>query len=284
MKCKIPIVALVMLMATPAFAQLAFHGSARVIPTAGGRENQVFTFDASGTMTGQYDQIAGAYADSWGYRDGAYDGQSVYFGWGGGVARHDADGSNGTLMFDGTNAPGGTWRALAFDPTGDGGNGSLWSASFASDLVEADMSGNILTTFPNTSTWSLYGLAYDDTDGNLWGHHTGGEVIKIDTTTGTTIPATGWTSGFPGAVSQGGLSGFGELGGNLAAVGQGTPDMAGVYDTAASLGGAGVFAMGAWDWEAQSGTNGHLGVAVIPEPGTLALLGLGIVGLLRRRR
>ena len=168
----------------PAFAQV-YHCSARVIPAAGGRENEVFMFDADGILTGSYDAIAGARTDTWGYRDGAYDGTHVYFGWAGGVARHNADGTGGVLMFDGTNAPGGTWRALAYDPTGDNGNGSLWSVSFASDLVEADLSGNILTTWAHGGRWSIYGLAYDDSDGNLWAHASSGEVIKIDTSSGT---------------------------------------------------------------------------------------------------
>lgn len=270
-------VSLVAAMAMPAFAQV-YHGSARVIPAAGGRENEVFMFDAAGNLTGSYDEIAGARTDAWGYRDGAFDGTSVYFGWGGGVARHDADGSNGVLMFDGTNAPGGTWRALAYDPTGDRGNGSFWSASFTSSLVEADMSGNILNTFASVA--SLYGLSYDDDDGNLWGHDTAGAVVKISTADGTLI-AGGWATGFPNLAANGGMSGYSELGGNIAAVSQGTPDEFGVYDVPAANGS---MVLGPIDMEGQTGTNGHLGIAVTPEPSSLLLLGLGAAAFMRRRR
>ena len=277
-------VALAAAIAMPAFAQ-TFHNSSRVVVDTG-RENAVFMTDSAGALIGQYDQIAGAFEDSWGYRDGASDGTYVYFGWGGGVARHNADGSAGVLQIAGA-APGdvGTWRALAHDPTGDGGNGSFWTASFASPLIEADMNGALLNTFPSVA--SLYGLSYDDTDGNLWGHDALGAVIKIDTTTGALMPGFGWTAGpWTALAAQGGLSGFTELGGNLAAICQGTPDELGVYDTAASQGGGvGVFMPGfsPLDLNAIGDPTGHLGVAVIPEPAALALLGLGAVALLRRR-
>ena len=274
---KLLAVSLVAAIALPAFAQVVYHGSARIIVGAG-RENEVFMFDAAGNLTGSYDEIAGARTDPWGYRDGAFDGTHVYFGWGGGVARHDADGSNGTLMFGGANAPGGNYRALAYDPTGNSGAGSFWSASFGSDMVEVDLSGNVLTNWPNNGQWSLYGLSFDDTDGNLWGHTTGGEVIKIDTNTGL-LTGAGWATGFANLAAQGGLSGFSELGGRLAAVSQGTPDEFGVYNNPGPS-----FFLGPISLEGQTGSNGHLGIAVTPEPSSLLLLGLSAVALVRRRR
>ncbi|KKN23080.1 hypothetical protein LCGC14_0908450, partial [marine sediment metagenome] len=225
-------VALVAAIAMPAFAQI-FHNSTRVT----GADNQVFITDNAGLLTGQYSQIAGAAQDAWGYRDGMTDGTYVYFGWGGGVARHNADGSGGILQIGGA-APGGvgTWRALAYDPTGNSGAGSIWTASFGSVLIETDMSGTLLNSFPSVA--SLYGLSYDDTDGNLWGHDGGGDILKIDSTTGALMPGIGWTAGpWTAIAAQGGLSGFSELGGNLAAIAQGTPDELGVYDTAASQAG-----------------------------------------------
>ena len=233
-----------------------YHCSARDL--AG--NNDVWLFDAAGNMTGSYDQIAGAAGDDWGYRDGAGDGTYVYFGWAGGVARHDVDGSNGQLLFTGV-PPGGTWRALAYDPTGDNGNGSLWSACWGSELVEVTLSGTVLTSYPCwvTPAWSLYGLAYDNVDGNLWAHHTGGDVLKIDTSTGQYVdPVPQWTSGFPNLVAQGGLSSMDDETGDLAAISQGTPDELGVYDEA-----TGVMIWGPIDIQAQSGSNGHMGVAVI---------------------
>ncbi len=118
---KLQIVLVGLVMAASAHAQV-FHSSARVISPDGRQDNTVFMFAADGASLGSYPQIAGARQDAWGYRDGASDGVHVYFGWSGGIARHDADGSNPVLVIAGS-APGGvgTWRALAFDPTGDGG-------------------------------------------------------------------------------------------------------------------------------------------------------------------
>ena len=241
---------------------VVYWGSARNL--AG--NHQIHAFDAAGVLGASVDQIAAAQGSPWGYRDGASDGTFLYFGWEGGVARHDADGSNGVLLFDGFNAPGGFYRALAFDPTGDGGRGSFWSASFGSELVEVDMLGNELDFFPNVLGWSLYGLSFDDTDGNLWGHSGCGNgcanIIKIDTITGLVIPGlgfpTGSSSAFPNMTCcQGGLSGFSELGGNLAAVSQGTPDEFAVFDS------SGAAVLGPIDMQGQTGSNGHLGIAVI---------------------
>ena len=44
----------------------------------------------------------------------------------------------------------------------------------------------------------MAGLAFDDSDGNLWLHDVGGKVVKFDTTFGFIIPGSGWTGGgFP---------------------------------------------------------------------------------------
>ncbi|MCB9855170.1 MAG: hypothetical protein H6818_05735 [Phycisphaerales bacterium] len=134
-----------------------------------GHANQVYVLDEQGALLYAYDQVPNAAADQWGYRDGASDGTYLYFGWAGGVARHDADGAGGVqIIFGPVPGTGATWRALAYDPTGDGGNGSLWTQSFTSNLVETDMSGNLLNSYFNGL--NLYGLAFDRDTGMLWGH------------------------------------------------------------------------------------------------------------------
>ena len=182
--------------------------------------NRVYKFDNMGNLlAGQgFTQIAGANTDLWGYRDMASDGTFLYGGWAGGVARHNInDGSGGVLHIAGA-APGGvgTWRALAYDPTGDSGNGSFWTASFGSALVEVRaVNGALLNTFPNLDGWSLYGLAYDPFTGNLWGYSSPnqGDIVEIDTTTGREtglrytpgcIPGTGGPTGL--CQIQGGLT------------------------------------------------------------------------------
>lgn len=207
-----------------------YHISSRVLNAGTG--NQVFFADATGTVTGQYDQIAGALNDAWGYRDGMTDGEFVYFGWGGGLARHNLDGSGGTLHISG-GSPGGVWRALGYDPDGNGGAGSFYTADFGSAIYECEMDGTVIRSFTNSDGWSLYGLTVDPCTGNLWGHHSGGadtsEAWEIDTETGRFTGVSFSTqSGVSGAI-QGGLSGvpggagtgnFWDFGGIL----QATPD------------------------------------------------------------
>ncbi len=198
-----------------------YWGSSR--DTAGG--NRVYKFDSMGALLpGQdFTQIAGASSDAWGYRDLASDGEFLYGGWGGGIARHDiANGANPTMVCPG-GGPNGTWRALAYDPDGDQGRGSLWSASFASGLVEVSITNcAILNSFTNLDGWSLYGLAMDPCDPNmLWGYSSPnqGEVVQIDKTTGrqtglayfpTCVPGTAVLPGRGGEIGcqvQGGLTG-----------------------------------------------------------------------------
>jgi hypothetical protein len=229
-------------------------------------------YDATGTLLGSYAQIAGASSDTWGHRDGASDGTYVYFGWAGGVARYDADGSNAVLLFDGTNAPGGTYRALAYDPTGDGGNGSFWSANFASVLVEVDFNGNLLTSWPNGG-WSLYGLAYDHSTGMLWGHDRNfmgddsAKVVEIDPNTGL-LTGVEWSSHYgvagpsaTGFAIQGGLSALDGTG-NLYGVLQGAPDHFFACDTLGVLA-PGTLVPNPRDLEIQHTNVGNLGIALL---------------------
>ncbi|GEM_PF-6934885 len=198
-----------------------------------GRANKVFVMDAEGTLLYAYDQTPNAAEDDWGYRDGASDGEHVYFGWIGGVSRHDADGGNGTqIIFGAVPGTGATWRALAFDPTGDGGNGSLWTQSFTSELVETDLSGNLLNFYFNDL--NLYGLAYDRETGMLWGHHldvtdASAVMVEIDPAdgqpTGNSFPSHFNTPGgaLNGLAQYGGLS-FDPITGDFYGLLQGSPE------------------------------------------------------------
>ncbi len=243
---------------------ITYHVSARVEPWAP-YHNQVFLFDDNGVLIdgAEYDQIGGAIGDSWGYRDGCTDGTYVYFGWDGGLARHDADGANGVRQVSGP-APDdvGTWRALAFDPYGDDGHGSFWVCNWGSRLIEVDLAGNLLNSLPNGG-YSLFGLAMDVLgDGNLWGHDSGGLVVKINKASGAIIPGAGWEAGPWAALDNhaGGLSNLHDGSGSLAALSQGglssVVDQLAVYDL------TGAFIAGPWNLDDQTDTVGHLGIAV----------------------
>lgn len=266
----------------PALSQIEYWGSSRGL---GGAPHVIYGFDAAGTWTlDEPQQVAGAQSSAWGYRDGAFDGTYTYWGWETGVARHNADGSGGTQIISG-GGPNGMWRALAYDPTGDGGNGSLWTCSWGTRLVEVDMAGNQLNWYPNNYAWSLYGLAYDDSDGNLWAHHSDpgedfpAEIFKIDTSNGNIIPGTRFYSHFnwPGGTIPGNFAIQGGLStqdgtGLVVAILQGNGDAAAMIDPVAQAL-AGPMSPNPNEWQAQTSNNGHLGVAIISAGGGPDLCG-----------
>ena len=193
------------------------------------RENKVFVYDSAGNILlgEEFDQIPEAFGDNWGYRDMASDGNFIYGGWSDGLARHNLDGSGGVLLFAGSppDPNVSTWRALAYDPSGDAGNGSLWTASFTSPLIEVSATtGALLNSFdpPVGNEWHLYGLAMDPITGNLWGYSwpDDGKVVEIDILDGSPtegemtgrgfwpacIPGNSTTPGREGCQVQGGLT------------------------------------------------------------------------------
>lgn len=146
--------------------------------------HKVWVFDATGAASGQFNQVLSSATSDWGYRDGATDGVSLMFASEHGVHVIDTNGNlrppagavvaaNGPQNLLSNPIRGaaltalGTMRGLAFDPNGNGGRGSLWSGSFASDLIEFDLDGNILRTRSNPGV-SIYGLAWDAAAGTLW--------------------------------------------------------------------------------------------------------------------
>jgi len=187
------------------------------------------------------------------------------------VARHDADGSNGfQIIFGPAPSTGGTWRALAFDPAGDNGNGSLWTQSFTSDLLETDLNGILLNQYPNDL--NLYGLAHDRESGTLWGHHIGEPnfesfLVEIDKSTGQLTGAS-----FPCHFNMpgGSMNGFGQYGGasfdprtrTIYGLLQATPDALFRCDTSGNLTSTPVINPRT-DMNLQTGTIRNLGVVAI---------------------
>jgi hypothetical protein len=227
--------------------------------------HSVEQYDVNGNYIGFFPQIPGG---AWGYRDGDTDfaagGLEILFGMEFGIYVIDNTGAlapfimtgNGASLVGSANFPAnpitgpglttvGLYRALAYNPNGNNGNGSCWSASFGTSLIEIDLAGNILTVHPNiTPLWSLYGLAMDPMTGNLWGNSAPnqGNIVEIDVNTGLQTGAKishyGGLMGYPAtggtATAQGGLHGMV----NHAATGayfdliclqQGAPDAIGGY-------------------------------------------------------
>ncbi len=60
-----------------------------------------------------------------------------------------------------------TARALAYDPHGDSGNGSLWIADFSSDILEIRRNGTLIRSFP-TVVGNLMAAGYDPLRKTVW--------------------------------------------------------------------------------------------------------------------
>ncbi|MEO0481552.1 MAG: hypothetical protein AAF196_18940 [Planctomycetota bacterium] len=134
--------------------------------------HQLFEFDSSMNFVASHNVPPLADDCLWGLRDLAYDGgQIIYGGCDAGVIfAFDTV----TGVFDATqaipvpaNLSFGTMRAMAFDPNGDGGNGSLWVASWSSDLIELSRTGNLLRTLPGVQS-ETFAAAYDASRGTVW--------------------------------------------------------------------------------------------------------------------
>lgn len=183
--------------------------------------HKIYVFDEQGQLTNTFDQNLSV-SSPWGYRDGATDGTSLIFGYEGGIEVVDPISGNRLSTIQADNGPqnvttpffvnnNGSFvltveRALAYDPSGNFGDGSLWVANFETDLYEIRLDGTIINQFPWNGSWSIYGLALDPVTGRLWASSSpnAGDIVEID-------PATGQETGVriprsPG-LSQGGLSG-----------------------------------------------------------------------------
>lgn len=154
--------------------------STRISPAVGGL-HFVSVFDGSGSKLRSWFQPGFAQASEWGFRDGASDGGNLFFGFDFGIEIVDV---NGTLL-DGLTGPNispangpvtilgglisgnvlkpenaGINRALAFDRQGNGGDGSFWTGNFGSSIFETDISGDVISSYPNAGEVS-YGFGLD---------------------------------------------------------------------------------------------------------------------------
>ncbi len=192
--------------------------SARALPSPA-RPHLIYEFDARGRLVGSFPQPAVHDASAWGMRDLEWDGQSILGGSEAGISVLTRTGAlrNQILTANGPRpivqpivVPGvAVHRALCLDPTGNGGNGSLYVADYQSAMFEVDLAGNVLRSWPN-SGWSAYGLCRDPVTGHLWVNSApdAGRVAQLDRTsmlpTGRAFPMA--MPGQPFVTVQGGLS------------------------------------------------------------------------------
>ncbi len=236
------------------------HISARGSTDASGNYNanpphSVFVYDLQGNLLRNYGQDPTSDATVWGYRDGASDHNwsdpAIFWGNDNGIYVMDSNGAARTTYMAANgvqtlpaNPIAGTaqavlanCRAVAYDPNGDSGNGSWWTATFGSDLIECDKNGNILTQHIFNGSWSLYGLAMDPITGMLWGNSSpnAGRLAEIDPATGqetgrTVIPggnlAIDGIQGGLDIIGSGGVANSPVGGNDLVALQQSDPDRA----------------------------------------------------------
>lgn len=138
-------------------------------------------WDSNGNWLRSFQQPASTATSLWGFRDGGSDGVSLIFGHEGGIEVIDAFG-NPVNQLIADNGPQpivqpivvvagavGMWRAIAFDPSGNGGNGSMFLGNFSAAVVEVALDGSVLHTFPTPSpAWYAFGLALDTGSNTLW--------------------------------------------------------------------------------------------------------------------
>jgi hypothetical protein len=181
-----------------------------------GGPHLIYKLDRHGNLLGSFAQPAVHDGSGFGIRDLEWDGQSLLGGSEAGISVFATD---GTLAAGVVAANGvrpivqpirgavanqlAVFRAIALDPAGNGGNGSLLVADFGSPIYEIDLAGAILRTFPNQG-WSAYGLAIDPVTGDVWVH--AGPNGEIEELARATMTPTGRrlrpiTDGAPGGLA-----------------------------------------------------------------------------------
>lgn len=162
----------------------------------------VFVLDANGNLLRSFPQPAASQPSALGLLDGATDSVSLFFGNENGIFAFDRNGAPRTRIFaaNGAQFPTfpitgpalatlGTYRALAYDPNGNSGNGSFFAGDLGDDILEIDLAGNVLRTIANGGQWSVTGLAFVDgltfNARALWvNSSTTGDLAAIDLATG----------------------------------------------------------------------------------------------------
>ncbi|MCA8948252.1 MAG: hypothetical protein KDE27_02045 [Planctomycetes bacterium] len=184
--------------------------------TGGMPPHLIYELDADGALLGSFPQPAVHNVPGFGMRDLESDGSALIGGSEVGISVFSTTGAPVNQILT-QNGPRpivqpitgpvasllGVFRAIALDPTGNGGNGSLLVADFGSPIYEIDLQGNVLATFPNQG-WSAYGLTIDPVTGNPWVF--AGPSGRIEELDRATMMPTGHRLAPIGPGAQGGLA------------------------------------------------------------------------------
>jgi hypothetical protein len=153
---------------------------------AAANPHKLFEFDAVGALVANYNQPAATATSAWGVRDMAYDGQYIWGGLEGNVLHAFDPVTNAYVANTITVGAGPTLiRALAYNPNGNGGQGSFWTGNFNANIYEFSRTGTILRTIPNPAAGpfgAVYGAAYDPGSDTVWWFAQGGGANMPPTT------------------------------------------------------------------------------------------------------
>lgn len=134
--------------------------------------HMLFELDAGGAFLAGYPQPQATATSRFGMRDLAFDGSRYLYGgceadriFAFDTIAHAFAPAHDVAVPAGLTF--GTMRALAFDPSGNGGQGSLWVGNWSSEHAELDLAGNLLRRVPNVQRES-FGAAYDPQRHTVW--------------------------------------------------------------------------------------------------------------------
>jgi len=130
--------------------------------------HMLWEFDSAGLLVANYNQPAATASSAWGIRDMAYDGQYIWGGLEGNVMYAFDPATNAYVTNTITVGAGPTViRALAYNPNGNGGQGSFWTGNFTSAIYEFSRTGAILRSLAHPFG-NIYGAAYDPGADTIW--------------------------------------------------------------------------------------------------------------------
>ncbi|MCF8369025.1 MAG: choice-of-anchor D domain-containing protein [Bacteroidales bacterium] len=123
--------------------------------------NMLYKLDVAGNLVNSYTQ--GTTSD-WGMRDMAFNGTYLFAGDENGFYQINPTNGSSTMLFTSASIGLTCIRALAYNPN----NNHFYACNWDTSIIEFDASGNIISSHAAPGLITMYGLAYDESTGNLW--------------------------------------------------------------------------------------------------------------------